>query len=156
MEQPSLPTTSKNNARLFGVLILVLVGLSGTVLLANMVNRQSAQPTDSQASEPAVLNYIEAMGHPAGNVAVINRVSTLQSSFVVMQEAGGASSVLGVSPLLTSGIYEGVEITLSRNVQSESLTASLYGDNGNGEFNPLEDTVMKDAEGFSSIIAEYT
>ena len=79
-----------------------------------------------------------------------NLVFMKEDGFVVIHESnnGSPGTIIGSSAVLQSGDSNNVTIELSRvTADNESLIAMLHKDNGDGEFNPSEDSPVVDEQG---------
>jgi hypothetical protein len=72
---------------------------------------------------------------PPGNSVVIDSVNMEFNGFVAIEQA----DVLGVSPLLRSGVHQNIKVLLNQHVDGTSLLAVLYKDDGDGVFDRDKD-----------------
>lgn len=98
---------------------------------------------------PAVYNgreHIEAIDQSVmGKVAILS-AALKQNGYVVIhkEEKGKPGKIIGVSKMLTPGLYSNSSLTLTENVMpGEGLVAMLHADNGDGVFSAASDTPMK-------------
>jgi hypothetical protein len=81
---------------------------------------------------------------------VIKSVELIEDGYVVIHESmeGFPMDIVGVSSLLTSGVYTNVEVPVDVVVASgEELIALIHTDNGDGVFVPADDISVLDGEG---------
>jgi len=86
---------------------------------------------------------------PATNVRVGFVILAGGGYVVVHQDSEGKpGAIIGNSDALPQGESRDFEITLSReSIDGETLYAMLHSENGDGAFNPAEDTPIKDDRG---------
>lgn len=92
-------------------------------------------------------NKIIFSAQQPGDTVVTGYVSLEHPSFVVIQEdiAGSPGKIIGVSKIVGTGSFYGVEVPLSRGVlPHELLYATLFADDGNGVFAPPGDLPLID------------
>jgi hypothetical protein len=145
MENQPIDAVSQSNKRKWiiggAIVVLLIAGVA-------MYNR-SQNVKDPNSITVGDQNSIDIGAQDPDSVAVlISQVSFVAPGFVVIQENnnGIAGKVLAYSKLFAPGFYKNQTIIMNMTAGA-SYFATLYGDNGNGQFDIANDTMLKDPAG---------
>jgi hypothetical protein len=136
------PQSNKQKWIIGGVIVVLLIaGIA-------MYNRSQTikDPNNITVGDQ---NSIDVGAQDPDSVAVlISQVSFITPGFVVIQENnnGVVGKVLTYSKLFTPGFYKNQTVIMNMKAGA-SYFATLYGDNGNGQFDIATDTILKDPAG---------
>lgn len=136
----------KNKFWLWVLLAVVVVG--GVYLIISSKNNGSEEQSQTEPTENEEIVVLVSDQDASAISVIIDYVKLNTSGFAVIHENenGSPGKILGQSELLSSGEHENVSVIAKLSAGS-SYFVVLHRDDGNGQFDPATDPVLKGSDG---------
>lgn len=132
------------------IITLVLVILAAAAWYYFGDSAGSTPAGDAMSGMRVGDNAIYAPDQKPGESVTVGLAYIADGGYVVIHAVsdGKPGAILGASALLPAGESQGISVALSRaSAEGEGLIAMLHNDDGDGAFDPSNDSPVKDASG---------